>query len=149
MNRNITMGVAVLVVILAVGGALYYRSLSSSNNNNNSATPQNIEDMSPTSSASDSSQTGVVKEITVTGSNYKFEPANLTVNKGDTVKVIFKNSGGMHDFVIDEFNAKSKIIPDGQEATVEFVADKSGTFKYYCSVGNHRSMGMEGTLVVQ
>jgi uncharacterized cupredoxin-like copper-binding protein len=32
---------------------------------------------------------------------------------------------------------------------VQFVADKTGTFEFYCSVGNHRQMGMVGTLVVQ
>ncbi len=93
-------------------------------------------------------QTGV-KEFTVTGSNFKFEPSQMTVNKGDTVKITFQNSGGKHDFVIDEFNVETEDINGGENTAVTFVADKTGSFEYYCSVGNHRQMGMKGTLTVQ
>jgi plastocyanin len=93
---------------------------------------------------------GTVKVITVEGSNFKFLPATITVNKGDTVKITFKNTGGFHDFVIDEFEgAKTKQIGANSEETIQFVADKAGTFEYYCSVGNHRGMGMVGKLIVQ
>ena len=88
------------------------------------------------------------KVFTVTGSNFKFEPASLTVKKGDKVKIVFKNTGGFHDFKIDEFKVATKQIQGGSEETVEFIANKAGSFEYYCSVGKHRQMGMKGTLVV-
>lgn len=113
---------------------------------NPTAMPSTAMESSPSGTASSSAS---VVELTVTGSNYKFEPATLTVKKGDTVKITFKNSGGMHDFVIDAFNVKTKTIPSGQSETVQFVASKSGTFEYYCAVGNHKQMGMKGTLTVQ
>ncbi len=90
-----------------------------------------------------------VKEFVVEGSNFKFEPNSITVNKGDTVRIIFKNVGGMHDWKIDEFNASTKVINSGEEETIEFVADKAGTFEYYCSVGAHRANGMVGDLIVK
>ncbi|MDQ5952387.1 MAG: plastocyanin, partial [Patescibacteria group bacterium] len=71
-----------------------------------------------------------------------------TVQKGDTVRIIFKNEDGFHDLKIDEFNVATKQIQGGAEETVEFVADKAGTFEYYCSVGKHRDMGMKGTITV-
>src|SRR4051812_9253532 len=43
------------------------------------------------------------KTFTVTGSNFAFAPNTLSVNKGDKVTIIFKNSGGLHDWKIDEF----------------------------------------------
>lgn len=89
-----------------------------------------------------------VKSFTVEGKNFSFSPSTLTVKKGDKVKITFKNSGGMHDWVLDEFNAKTKQISSGASETIEFVASKAGTFEYYCSVGNHRAMGMKGTLTV-
>ncbi|HEY4518695.1 MAG TPA: cupredoxin domain-containing protein [Candidatus Paceibacterota bacterium] len=92
---------------------------------------------------------GTVKEFTVTGSNFAFTPTTMTVNKGDTVKITFKNADGTHDWKIDEFNAATKKIGSGESETIEFVADKAGTFEYYCSVGQHRAMGMKGTLVVK
>jgi plastocyanin len=92
---------------------------------------------------------GAVKSFTVEGSNMKFVPSTMEVKKGDTVKITFKNVDGFHDFVIDEFKVKTKQIKSPSEETVEFVADKAGSFEYYCSVGKHREMGMKGTLTVK
>ncbi len=100
------------------------------------------------STATSSAASAAVKTFTVEGKNFSFSPAAITVKKGDTVKIIFKNSGGTHDWVLDEFNAKTQKIGSGESETIEFVADKAGTFEYYCSVGNHRAMGMKGTLTV-
>jgi plastocyanin len=90
-----------------------------------------------------------VVEVTVVGTNMVFDVKEIRVKKGDTVRVTFKNEEGFHDWVIDEFNAKTKQIGAGKEETVEFVADQTGTFEYYCSVGKHRENGMVGTLIVE
>ena len=90
-----------------------------------------------------------VKSFTIKGSNFKFEPSTITVNKGDTVKVTFENVGGFHDWVLEEFNVRTKQIGNGTTETVQFVADRTGSFEYYCSVGSHRQMGMKGTLIVK
>lgn len=90
-----------------------------------------------------------VQEIKVEGSPFKFVPAQIRVKKGDTVKVTFVNKEGFHDFVIDEFDAKTAQLQAGGQETIEFVADKVGTFEYYCSVGNHRTQGMVGKLIVE
>ena len=89
------------------------------------------------------------KEFTITGQNYSFSPSTITVKKGDTVKITFKNSGGLHDLRIDEFNLATKEINGGQQDVAIFTADKTGAFEYYCSVGNHRAMGMKGMLKVE
>ncbi len=86
--------------------------------------------------------------FTVTGTNFAFAPSAMTVKKGDNVVITFKNGDGFHDFVIDELNVRTAQIQDGAQETVTFVADKAGTFEYYCSVGQHRAMGMKGTLTV-
>jgi plastocyanin len=99
--------------------------------------------------ASPSAMVGSEKDFTVDGSNFKFVPAKIAVKKGDKVKITFVNTGGMHNFVIDEFNVKSKTIKGGAQDVIEFTADKTGSFDYYCSVGNHRAMGMQGVLTVQ
>jgi len=96
--------------------------------------------------ATDAAQT---RKFTVEVSSYKFSPATLKVKKGDNVVITFKSNGGIHDFVIDEFDVATNQLGDGEEEEIEFVADKVGTFKYYCSVDGHRKMGMEGTLTVE
>ena len=90
-----------------------------------------------------------VKEFTVVGKPFSFTPETIEVNKGDTVRIVFQNQNGTHDWVIDEFNTRTKILQSGQSETVEFVADKTGSFEYYCSIGTHRQMGMKGTLIVK
>ncbi len=90
-----------------------------------------------------------VREFAVTGSSFAFAPNTMRVNKGDTVRITFTNSGGNHDWVIDEFNARTAVLAAGKSQTIEFVANKTGSFEYYCSVGTHRQMGMKGTLTVE
>ena len=90
-----------------------------------------------------------IKEFVVEGSNFKFLPNKIKVKRGDKVRITFKNTGGYHDFNIDEFNLKTQIINTDQQETVEFMANKSGEFEYYCSVGNHRDLGMTGRLIVE
>ena len=90
-----------------------------------------------------------VKEFIVTGSSFMYDPAAIAVNKGDKVKITFKNSGGMHDWKIDELGLATKKIKSGEEEVLEFVADKAGTFEYYCSVGDHRAKGMKGMLTIK
>lgn len=92
---------------------------------------------------------GSVKEFSVTSDHFSFDLKEIRVKQGDTVKITFHNSGGFHDWVIDEFNARTKQLKAGESETVQFVVDKTGTYEYYCSVGSHRAMGMKGNLIVE
>ena len=90
-----------------------------------------------------------VKEFVVEGSNFAFAPKELRVAEGTKVRIVFKNTGGTHDLVLDAFNVRTKILQGGASETIEFVANKKGTFEYYCSIGTHRQMGMRGNLIVE
>jgi nitrosocyanin len=87
--------------------------------------------------------------VTVTGANYSFEPKEIKVKKDDVVKITFKNIEGFHDLRIDEYAVKTQVIKANEVETVQFTADKTGTFEYYCSVGQHRANGMFGKLIVE
>jgi nitrite reductase (NO-forming) len=89
------------------------------------------------------------QKIEVSGFNFGFTPKTITVKKGQKVELTFKSTDGTHDFYIDELNVKSKMVQTGTSTTVEFTPDKAGTFDYYCSVGNHRAMGMQGKITVE
>lgn len=90
-----------------------------------------------------------VKEFKVSGSNFSFSLKEIKVKKGDKVKIVFTNNEGSHDLIIDELGVNIGQIQAGQSQTVEFTADKAGTFEYYCSVGQHRANGMFGQLIVE
>ena len=89
------------------------------------------------------------REIIVEGSNYQFKPSTITLKKGEKVRIVFKNTDGIHDFRVDELNIATTTVRSGQEDFVEFTPDKTGSFEFYCSIGNHRAMGMKGTLIVE
>jgi plastocyanin len=154
MNKNLAMwiGIAVLLLIVA-GGGVWFMSRKNTAGPATTTTPSAI----PTSVSMPTAEvtttpavsTGKVVELAVTGSGFKFNPATLKVKQGDTVRLTFKSVAAAHDFVIDQFDVKTNTLGDGEEEEIEFVADKAGTFEYYCSVGNHRAMGMVGTLVVE
>ena len=161
MSNRLIVIVSIVLVVIA-GGAYFLTKSSSSTLPAPIPTPTQMVEMDKDSTVSPSEsmeaspaakdkddELGSVKEITITGSNFKFDSATITVKKCDTVNINFKSSGGFHDFVIDEFDVKSKIIDTGLSDNVEFIASKAGTFEYYCSVGNHRKMGMVGKLIVQ
>jgi len=94
------------------------------------------------------------RTFSITGENFRFmmdgqENPTITVNQGDTVRIEFKSNQGFHDWVLDEFDARTEQVSDGGTTVVEFVADEAGEFEYYCSVGQHRQMGMVGRFIVQ
>lgn len=90
-----------------------------------------------------------LKSFTIEGANFSFSLSEMRVKQGERVKITFVNKSGFHDWKLDEFAISTKQVPAGQQETVEFVADKKGTFEYYCSVGNHRAQGMVGKLIVE
>jgi plastocyanin len=87
--------------------------------------------------------------VNLTGANFRFSKGEIRVKQGDIVQINFTAGDMQHDWVVDEFNARTAIVPAGQSTSVTFVADKKGTFEYYCSVGQHRANGMVGTLIVE
>lgn len=147
--------IGIIVVLVLVGVVCFFnRTSAPASQDENIGIAPTMKMPTPEEAAKNSPTpekvvTSEAKEFTIVGSSFAFTPSSIEVNQGDKVKIIFKNSGGMHDWKIDEFNAATKRIKAGEEGTIEFVADKTGTFEYYCSVGTHRAMGMKGTLVVK
>lgn len=85
----------------------------------------------------------------LTGVNYGYDVQEIVVKEGDTVTINFESTDGFHDLVIDEFAIATKRVQPGVKTSVTFVADKKGTFEYYCSVGSHRTSGMVGKIIVE
>lgn len=90
--------------------------------------------------------------IDVGMSDYKFDKSEIRVKAGSTVTLRFKNTGGTHDFVIDELNVKSRMLSkdEMQEVNVTIPTDAAGkTYEFYCSVPGHRKMGMVGKFIIE
>ncbi len=131
--------VPVVISILVLGAGAYFVI------NRASAVSQN----QMTAVVANATSTASMKSFTVSGTEFAFSPNTLSVNKGDTVKITFTNNGTLpHNFTITELAVKSKTIMPGQSDTVTFIADKAGTFVYFCSVPGHKDKGMVGTFTV-
>jgi plastocyanin len=150
MKKIFIIGAAVIAI--GVGAWILtrnnYYTLDQSSGYPEAGTPQPPAAIPAGADAPRSNWQSAIKEFTITGQNYSFAPAAIAVKKGDTIKITFKNADGFHDLEIDEFNAETKRIKTGEEDVIIFVADKIGSFEFYCSVGIHRQIGMKGILTV-
>lgn len=149
-----------LLVVAVIGGIVYFISNKSSYLQPESSKMIKTEESATTSpSSSVSSPPGVppettdagVKVVDVEAGSFYYKPSVIEVAKGQKIKIIMKSVSLMHDFVIDELGVKLPIVKNGDMGTVEFVADKVGTFEYYCSVGlgKHRANGQVGMITVK
>src|SRR3989338_2652919 len=149
--------VVIIVFVLIVLGAVFFMGKGSpveapatdSVNNQETSPVSNMMPVLGTDPPVEEMIVFGVKEFTVSGQNFSFTPSLITVKKGDRVKITFNNTGGFHDFKIDEFGVAAKQAQSPTTEVLEFTADKVGSFEYYCSVGSHRAIGMKGTLKVE
>ena len=90
-----------------------------------------------------------VREINITAKQWAFEPNIIRVNKGDKVILHINSLDVKHGFALPDFKIAREINP-GMELTIEFVADKTGSFDFFCNVACGRGHGsMEGVLIVE
>ena len=155
MNKKIIISV-IIVGIIAVAVIIALNKTTQTAETGNSANNTQNNNIVETAPVAAENKESAVKEFTMTSfteiidEQYypRFSLKEITVNKGDLVRIKIPVTSVGHDFKIDEFNVATKKISAGQEDVVEFTADKSGSFEFYCSIGNHRAMGMKGILMV-
>lgn len=90
-----------------------------------------------------------VKTIDLVASRFTFDPATISVVQGDRVRLRVRSTDRVHGIGIKAFRVKALIPNDGEAVTVEFVADRAGTFDIVCSeyCGSGHA-AMKGRLVV-
>jgi cytochrome c oxidase subunit 2 len=96
-------------------------------------------------------QNGVdeVTTIDIVASQYAFEPATISVAEGSRIRLRLRSIDRTHGIGIKAFRVKTVIPGTGEVATVEFVADRVGTFDITCSeYCGTRHAAMKGRLIV-
>jgi plastocyanin len=139
----------VVIALLIVGVAF----LGKGKRQVSQATPTQVpETLTPTPEAEveSTSEDSEVQEITLEADEYSYSQKSITVKKGQRIKLTLVNKGRMsHDFVVERMNVTTELAGPGETVTTEFIMHDAGTYTFYCSIGNHRAMGMEGTLIVE
>lgn len=128
------------------------------------ATTTSSMSASPTNSSSPTTSTPtpptVKKTFLLTGpvsaaAAYAIHPAAFTIKNNSRFEVTAQNddlastpAAERHSWQLDGYNKGVTAMDPGANKTVVITINKVGTFAYYCTVGGHRGLGMEGTLTV-
>jgi len=93
----------------------------------------------------------VLKTIRIEETEFRLEPAEITLDKPGTYVFEAVNSGDtVHALEVEGegIEEKTEEIQPGQSAELK-VELAAGTYELYCPVGGHKEEGMEGTLTVK
>ena len=107
---------------------------------------ENIDEMIIQDSDDDEAS---IRSFKMTAKKWEFDPETITVEEGDTVRLSVTSIDVDHGIAIPQFGVSEK-LEAGKTVDFEFVADKKGSFTFFCNVScgaGHSSM--KGTLVVQ
>ncbi|MCX5642854.1 MAG: YHS domain-containing protein [Candidatus Omnitrophica bacterium] len=90
-----------------------------------------------------------IKEITLLAQKYTFIPMEIKVKQGDLVKITFISRKANRSLIIKEYNI-NVAAKQNEEKKIEFLADKKGTFIFYCPiVYSGEKSEMSGKLIVE
>jgi cytochrome c oxidase subunit II len=89
----------------------------------------------------------ISNDINVIAKQWEFEPSIIEVNRGN-VKLSIESVDVSHGISIPDFGVSEFLVP-GKTTNIEFVADKTGEFTFFCNVQcGHGHGEMRGKLVV-
>ena len=71
--------------------------------------------------------------IEVEMNQFNFDPAVIKVDRGDRITINLSSNDVMHGFYLDGYDISTSVEP-GISETISFVADRTGKFKFRCSV---------------
>ena len=114
------------------------------------ASPATAAQSSASGGSSAASTVGQNGTLTATEADFSIDLGTKTLKAGPYLVTVNNTGSATHDLVVEQNGTKlagtSSIAP-GQSASLS-VTLKPGTYVFYCSIGNHRAMGMEVTVTV-
>jgi heme/copper-type cytochrome/quinol oxidase subunit 2 len=89
------------------------------------------------------------REFTIAAKDFRFAPSRIEVSQDDLVTVTVQSHDVAYSLTIDEYRV-SKRVPAGGTTTLQFRADRTGTFPFYSNLtSDNRHAQMRGELVVR
>ena len=87
--------------------------------------------------------------IEVVARRYAFEPAEIEVTVGESVRLMVRSGDGLHGFEIKQFKVKKDLERGAAPVAIDIKPDTAGRFPFLCSqyCGDGHD-DMKGTLVV-
>lgn len=88
--------------------------------------------------------------VTVEASEFEFDPDRIVTASGSLEVTLVEIGTVNHTFVIEGIDEETfKLEVNGDERDTGSVELEPGEYEFFCDVPGHRSLGMEGTLVVE
>jgi len=149
--------IVIIVLVVLIGGFFVFKGGFNSSSNNGAQdiialeeeSSLEIEIIPETEETKETEEVPAAKEFNVIAKQWDFSPRTITVDEGDTVILNIESIDVNHGFVLSTFGI-SEFLSSGNTVKVEFIADKKGTFSFFCNVQCGSGHGsMRGTLVVQ
>lgn len=89
-----------------------------------------------------------LRAVSVVANDCRFTPESIDATEGDRVRLTVKALDRPHSFVIREYRIARRASP-GQDAVIDFLADKPGSFGYFSDLASDESCAdMRGQLQV-
>jgi heme/copper-type cytochrome/quinol oxidase subunit 2 len=73
------------------------------------------------------------RHIKINAEGFAYTPGRIDVHQGDPVVVTLSSTNVVHGFYLDGYGIDERVTP-GIEQVITFKADKTGKFRYHCSV---------------
>jgi heme/copper-type cytochrome/quinol oxidase subunit 2 len=90
-----------------------------------------------------------LRRVSIVASKYAFEPGRIEVAQSDLVRIELRTADIAHSLTIDGYRISKRVNP-GAPVTFEFLADREGTFPFYCNLQiDDGCRQMRGELVVR
>jgi heme/copper-type cytochrome/quinol oxidase subunit 2 len=90
-----------------------------------------------------------LRRVPVTASKFAFDPARIEVAQNDLVRIELRTADIAHSLTIDGYRISKRVNP-GTPVSFEFLADREGTFPFYCNLQiDDGCRQMRGELVVR
>jgi uncharacterized cupredoxin-like copper-binding protein len=90
--------------------------------------------------------------VDVSLTDFALDPSDPTVKAGEVTFNVTNDGQTLHNIEVEAPGGEVELPEDlqpGQSGTLKVELNKPGKFEWYCPVGNHREMGMEGEITVQ
>ena len=108
---------------------------------------------SSTTESTDTSASGGGGEATdVSLTEFAIDPQDPTVTAGTVTFNVSNDGEAVHNLEVEGPNGEAELDADlepGDSGTLEVDLSESGTYEWYCPVGEHRAQGMEGEITVE
>jgi cytochrome c oxidase subunit 2 len=77
--------------------------------------------------------TPIERTFRIDARRFEYDPAILKVNPGDRVTIELAATDVVHGLTIEGYDLQTTADP-GMTASISFTADRSGTFRFHCTV---------------